>query len=216
MKIVSVQRGTVREVAPGTRRATMSGIAKLPVEHIDVHPGGVTGDEIEDLSVHGGEGQAVYLYARDDYEVFEAELGVVMAPGSFGENVTVDAWHEDLRIGDRLATGSTELVISGPRIPCHKFAARMTEVVGPDAGPGWVARFAKSRRPGWYARVLRAGPLTAGEELKLVRASPDAIGGLELMDLYTAKPAEPDRIRRALASPVDDRVRMWLEDQSAT
>lgn len=212
MKIISVQRGAVREIAPGTRRAVDSAIDKQPVDAIEVVAEGVVGDEIQNPEVHGGTGQAVYVYARGDYAHFEAELGLSFAPGSFGENVTIDAWHTDqVRVGDRLVAGGVELEITGPRVPCQKFAARMTELMGPDAGTGWVKRFARARRPGWYVRVLAPGELRPGLEVDVAPASEDNILGLELLDLYGGDVPDPAAsLDRALVSPIDPRVRASL------
>ena len=210
-----MQRGTVREIAAGTRRAVRSGIDKQPVDVIELASAGVVGDEIESPEHHGGEGQAVYLYAQADRGQFADVLGAELGPGTFGENVTIDAWHDDVVIGDRLTSGDVVLELTGARVPCQKFAARMTELVGPDAGIGWVKAFTDARRPGWYARVVQPGTLRAGEAFTLDRADATTnVRGLELLDLVGGRlddATEPDVRRRALASPIDGRIRAWLE-----
>lgn len=215
MKIESVQRGEVREIASGTRRAVNSAIDKRPVEAIEVAADGVVGDDIQDLRVHGGSGQAAYIYARKDYAHWEADLGTSFAPGSFGESITIDSWHTDqVRIGDRLVTNGVELEISGPRVPCQKFAARMTELLDADAGVGWVKRFIDARRLGWYVRVLKPGTLRPGLVLDVVLAPATNILGLELFDLYGNDVDDPRAsLERALASPIDPRVRASLDSR---
>ena len=43
--------------------------------------------------------------------------------GAFGENFTIDDFDEQsICIGDRLTVGSAQLVVTQPRLPCHKLA----------------------------------------------------------------------------------------------
>lgn len=215
MQIVSVQTGRVRDIASGAR-VRRTGIDKQPVDQVEVDAEGVVHggrrDPIVNTADHGGPGQAVYVYARSDYEVFEADLGLALPPGSFGENVTVDRWpHDVIRIGDRFRAGQVELEVSGPRVPCATFAARMAEIVGPDAARGWVKRFQAAGLPGWYTRVLAPGALQAGMVVQAAPASEDNLTGMEMWSLwYAADGADADLLARALRSPVADRARPWL------
>ena len=49
---------------------------------------GVAGDQRSDIPSHGMPEQAVYAYAREDYEWWEAELNKAIPAGKFGENLT--------------------------------------------------------------------------------------------------------------------------------
>lgn len=210
MEIISVQisSGHTMRRAGRTRR---TGIAKQPVDQITVAADGVEGDVIANTAVHGGPGQAVYLYAREDYAIFEAELGMTFAPGSFGENVTVDGWpHDPIRIGDEFAAGPVRLQVTSPRVPCATFASRMKELAGEDAGRGWVKRFAAARRPGWYCRVLSPGQLAAGMALEVTRAPAGNLDGLEFGDLIAKRMPSPEEVARMMANPIDDRSRARL------
>ncbi len=211
MEIISVQVGRIRSLG----QAGDSGIDKQPTPAIHVATDGVRGDEVADTRVHGGPGQAVYVYSREDYAHFEAALGVTLPPGTFGENVTVDAFpQEEVRVGDRLTCGAVELELSGPRVPCVKFAARMREVVGDDA-TGWVKRFAQARRPGWYFRVLAPGELRAGDRFEVTPAPDGQLTGLELLDLQHDRNASDDVIARMLEAPIPDRMADYLRSLSA-
>lgn len=213
MRIVSVQVGAARSIDRGGR-TIRTGHDKRPVERIVARTDGVEDDAVLNGVHHGGPGQAVYLYARSDYEVFEAALGVELAPGSFAENVTVDAWpHDPVRIGDVFTVAGPQgegasLQVSAPRVPCATFAARMHELVGPEAARGWVRRFTEARRPGWYARVLVEGALQAGQVLDVHPAPASALTGLELWDLHHERDPDPAAILRALEAPIDDRSRV--------
>ena len=79
------------------------------------------------------------------------DANFVVAPASFGENLTVEGADEHtVRIGDRFAWGAVVLEVSQPRAPCYKF----TMLTGrEDMG----ARMTVSARTGWYVRVLETG-----------------------------------------------------------
>jgi MOSC domain-containing protein YiiM len=50
---------------------------------------GLVGDTIGNQKLHGGDDQAVYAYAREDLDGWEAELDRPLANGVFGENLTL-------------------------------------------------------------------------------------------------------------------------------
>ena len=62
-----------------------------------------------DTKNHGGPDQAVYVYGGADYAWWSAELEQELAPGTFGENLTIsDLESAPLAIGDRLHTDRKE------------------------------------------------------------------------------------------------------------
>src|SRR5437763_605949 len=106
-------------------RGRRTAILKRPVTGpVDVGELGLVGDEVGSKKHHGGPDQAVYLYGRDDYAWWERELDEELAPGTFGENLTVEGLHSaELRIGDRLEVGdAVVLEVTAPRIPCATLA----------------------------------------------------------------------------------------------
>ncbi|WP_420368400.1 MOSC domain-containing protein [Curtobacterium sp. L1-20] len=147
---------------PGTIGITA--IDKRPVDGpVRVRPLGLHADVQADRKHHGGPDQAVYAYADEDARYFADVLDRDVPPGLFGENlrtsgidVTGAVTGERWRIGERL-----ELEVTVPRIPCGTFARRMRIT-------GWVKRFAAEGRPGAYLRVLRSGPVTAGDPVVVV------------------------------------------------
>ena len=67
----------------------MSAIGKAPVDgRVPVEGVNVAGDDQADRRVHGGPDKAVYAYAREDLDGWQAELGRSLANGVFGENLT--------------------------------------------------------------------------------------------------------------------------------
>ena len=108
----------------------ITGINKQPVEHpVAVRaPGpkrtglhsGLVGDQIFDIDHHGGDDQAVYAYAREDYDWWEQELGRELPGGIFGENLTTAGLDVNgAELGETWAIGD-DLVLQTTfgRIPC--------------------------------------------------------------------------------------------------
>lgn len=143
----------------------VTGIDKRPTDRlVMVRPpgpenqGGLVGDQIFDTDNHGGDDQAVYAYAREDYDWWQARLSRRLTNGLFGENLTTEGVDvngaiigERWRVGPRLVLQPTF-----GRIPCVTFQHRMGE-------PRWVKTFARSNRPGAYLRVLEPGEVCAGD-----------------------------------------------------
>ena len=165
---------------------------------------GLAGDGVGDTRHHGGPDQAVYAYGTPDYAWWEAELHRPLAPGTFGENLTIEGLESaGLAIGDRLVAGDVTLEVTSPRIPCATLAARMDD-------KGFIRRFRDARRPGVYLRVIEPGAIAVGDEVT-VQPGARTMTVLELQDLFYAKGVAADRIERALQEPIDIRSRRDLE-----
>lgn len=180
--VLSLNVGGPRTVV-WDRHAVVTSIWKEPVTgRRSVSTTNVDGDRQSDLSVHGGPDKAVYVYAAEDLDWWEAELGDAVPPGTFGENLTVTtSWPlAGSLIGDRWEIGSAVFEVSQPRFPCYKLGIRLGDM-------GFVRRFAHARRLGLYLRVLRPGEVGAGDTIRLVdrpshRVSIDLIGRAFLVD----------------------------------
>lgn len=165
--VVSIQIGEVRPLvvpSSGGRgdRWVDSGIAKErqkgPVR-CETH--GLVGDHQADLQVHGGVDKAVLAYSEDHFPHWAEAWGRPVAPGAFGENLTLRGVKEtNVCIGDRFRLGGCLLEVSQPRQPCYKLAAyqRRPELVRMVIATGYS---------GWYFRVVEPGPVEAGESLEL-------------------------------------------------
>ncbi|SEQ24841.1 MOSC domain-containing protein [Lentzea albida] len=169
---VVLSLNVARKTVPvGYARAGATGIGKRPVDGpLRISPvgakgsagSGVEGDSIADWTVHGGEHQAVYGYAREDLDRWQSELGVALDNGQFGENLTTQGVdHTNALVGEQWRIGTALLEVTGPRIPCRTFA----EFLGQR---GWVKRFTREARPGAYFRVLEAGLVGPGDEITVV------------------------------------------------
>ncbi|MEJ8285169.1 MOSC domain-containing protein YiiM [Curtobacterium sp. PvP017] len=180
----------VDRLLPDSGTIGVTAIDKRPVAgKVRVRPLGLYADVQADRKHHGGEDQAVYAYADEDAEYFAASLGREIPPGLFGENlrttgvdVTGAVTGERWRIGETL-----ELEVTIPRIPCGTFARRM----GVDK---WVRRFTEEGRPGAYLRVVKSGPVAAGDPV-----------------VVTHRPAHGVTIGEVFAGLTPERARAVLE-----
>jgi MOSC domain-containing protein YiiM len=124
---------------------------------------GLDGDVVGDTKNHGGPDQAVYAYAREDLDIWQASLERPLHNGVFGENLTVAGVDvTGALIGERWRIGSeVVLEVSCPRIPCHTFQGWLGQ-------RGWIKRFMQAGRPGAYFRVIREGQVRDGDPIEIV------------------------------------------------
>jgi MOSC domain-containing protein YiiM len=155
---------------------------------------GLAGDQIYDRGAHGGPDQAVYVYAREDQDRWAAELDRVVAPGSFGENLTTYGLDvTSAQIGERWRVGDDGLVleVTAPRIPCKTFQGWMDE-------PHWVKRFTEHGAPGAYTRVVAPGTVGVGDTVT-VEHRPDH--GVTVGGIFVLRQAPADGLLRMLEMP---------------
>jgi MOSC domain-containing protein YiiM len=172
----------------------LTGINKRPVDRLVTvrAPGpratglhtGLVGDQIFDIKHHGGDDQAVYAYAREDYDWWQARLSRRLGNGLFGENLTTeDIDVNDAVIGERWRVGP-RLVLQPTfgRIPRLTFQRKMGE-------PRWMKTFARAVRPGAYLRVLEPGEVWAGDPV-IVQDRP--AHGVTIAQAFRAYMTEPE------------------------
>jgi MOSC domain-containing protein YiiM len=209
MQLLSVNLGK-SEPVPGSKDSYLSGIAKRPVERpVGIGSEGLEGDVVCDQRYHGGQDQAVYLYGAPDYAWWEAELGRTLAPGTFGENLTLTDWESaTAAVGDRFFIGEVTLEVTSPRVPCATLSRHMGD-------SAFLKKFRKAERPGVYCRVLREGIVQAGDA---VRGEPHEGETLGIMELYRdafAPAKDAATLRRHLAAPLAIRLRVAKEESLA-
>jgi MOSC domain-containing protein YiiM len=161
-RLVSVNVGRPRTVPWASSTVTTS-IWKEPVAgRVAVRGVNLDGDEQADRSVHGGPDKAVYAYGVHDYRLWSAELGRIVSPGSFGENLTIDGLDvSGALIGEQWQIGTAVFEVSQPRIPCYKLGIRMQDHAFP-------RRFAAAERPGAYLRIVREGSVGVGDDVSVI------------------------------------------------
>jgi len=207
MQLESVNLGQ-EQILQNKSRVERTGIFKFPVEGlVRVTTLGLEGDAILSKKHHGGPDQAVYVYGRADYDWWSEELKKEIAPGTFGENLTIsDLESARFNVGDTLRVGEVTLQVTAPRIPCETFAARMGD-------PKWVKRFRHAERPGLYCRVIQSGFVKAGDPVSMESYCGETISVIEMFrDFYERNKSE-ETLRRQLNAPIAIRARQDLEKE---
>src|SRR6476469_8273357 len=163
---------------------------KDPVDgRVAVRGVNLIGDDQADRRVHGGPDKAVYAYSVEDDAWWSGQLGHDLAPGTFGENLTVEGVDlNELVIGTPWRVGTTELEVSQPRQPCFKLGIRMGDA-------GFVDRFDQAARFGAYFRIVREGDVGAGDEIEMT----PRVDGIRLVDLGRATRGADPRFLERLA-----------------
>lgn len=207
MNLMSVNLGQERTLQR-KERLERTGIFKFPTEGpVKVTKLGLEGDVIVSQKHHGGPDQAVYVYGTGDYAWWSNELGRDLAPGTFGENLTISELESaQFQVGDSIHFDDVTLQVTAPRIPCGTFAARMQV-------PQWVKRFRHAERPGLYCRVIREGFVKAGEAVSIERFTEETISILEMFRDYYEKDKNEETLRRHLNAPIAIRDRRTLEKE---
>ena len=214
-------RARVRSVNVGTRednpakRVGSTGIGKRPVESAVLRsPGpkrgglgsGLVGDFIGDARHHGGDAQAVYAFAREELDHWEARLGRELPDGMFGENLTTTGLDVDAaRVGDRWAVGDeVVLEVTGPRTPCATFAHRMGE-------PRWIRTFTEVGRSGAYLAIVTGGTVRPGDSIRVVA---QAAHDVPLPVVFAAYMGDLEAARVVLAADfLPDDETEWLQER---
>lgn len=173
-----------------------TGIFKSPVEgRIMLHTLGFAGDGQADLTVHGGEYKAAYVYSADDYAWWTEELGHPLQPGEFGENLTVTGLRDDtVSVGDVLRIGDALVQVVSPREPCYKLGIRMGDHRFP-------ARFREANRTGFYVRVLEEGTVGAGDGVEVVERAADSVTIAEFHHTFAHGRDDRGALQRLDAAP---------------
>jgi MOSC domain-containing protein YiiM len=152
---------------------------------------GLVGDVVVNRRHHGGDTQAVYAYAREDLDHWEAVLGRALPGGVFGENLTTAGLDVNgAVIGERWRIGELVLQVTAPRIPCGSFRAWIGE-------RGWVRTFTRAAMPGTYLSVVTPGLVRAGDLVTVVHRPAH---GVTVAHVFRAITLEPELLPSILAA----------------
>lgn len=211
INVCSVNIGSSREIRVG-EKTLATGFFKCAVSGlVRVAESGLDGDLVADATRHGGRDQAVYLYSQEDAYWWAERLQRDVPPGFFGENLTIERWWPDPKIGDRISFEDLVLEISFPRIPCATLAARV-------GAPGFVKEFVAAHRPGLYARVLQPGAVGAGSRGTVQLAPASYPSTASLFEIWHHTPRARDVLQSALDAPIAERARAafayWLDQDT--
>ena len=169
-RLLSVNVGLPRDVS-WRGKTVHTAIWKTPVQGRRMaRRFNIDGDGQGDLTGHGGEHRAVFVYQIDSYGYWQRRLGRSdFSYGQFGENFTVEGLPDDeVCIGDRYRIGGAVFEVTQPRVTCYRVGIRMNE-------PQMAALLVAHSRPGFYFRVLEEGEVEAGDEVVQVEAGPERL-----------------------------------------
>src|SRR5256886_4532628 len=196
MKLLSINVGLPREIE-WKGKLVRTSIFKAPVPgRVRVAQLNLEGDQQSDLSVHGGVDKAVYAYPSEHYPFWRRELpGMDLPWGVFGENLTTEGLLEEtLHIGDRLRVGSSEFLVTQPRMPCFKLGIRFGR-------PDIVKRFLQSGRSGVYFAVLPEGEVAAGVSIEMLKPGEHRVTVAGVANLYQNDAYNQRSLRRVNVLP---------------
>lgn len=153
---------------------------------------GLAGDRVGDAKLHGGPDQALYAYAREDLDMWAAELAVPLDDGAFGENLTTEGVDVNgALIGERWRVGREVILeVSRPRTPCGTFQGWLAQ-------EQWVKRFTIAAMPGAYLRVIAPGEIRAGDQVTIEHRPGHDV---TIAVTFRAMTNEPDLLPRLLAA----------------
>jgi len=195
-RLLSVNVGLPREVM-WNGKTVRTAIWKNPVTGRQmVRKLNVDGDGQGDLTGHGGENRAVFVYQMDSYHYWERFLGRSdFTFGQFGENFTVEGLPDaEVCIGDRYRIGGAEFEVTQPRVTCYRVGIRMNE-------PRMAALLVEHRRPGFYFRVLQEGEVGADDEIVKITDGPERISVADIDALLYLPGHSTEQLQRALQIP---------------
>jgi ferredoxin-NADP reductase/MOSC domain-containing protein YiiM len=195
-RLLSVNVGLPRDIA-WQAKTVHTAVWKAPVQGRRMARRlNIEGDGQGDLTGHGGEHRAVFVYQIASYRYWQDQLGRSdFDYGQFGENFTVDGLPDDeVCIGDYYRIGDAVFEVTQPRVTCYRVGIRMNE-------PQMAALLVAHGRPGFYFRVLEAGEVGAGDEIVQVAAGPEHMTVAEVNALLYMPGHPKGELEKALRIP---------------
>ncbi len=195
-RLLSLNVGLPREIT-WNDKTVRTAIWKLPVTgRWMVRKLNIDGDAQADLTGHGGEQRAVFVYQMESYHYWEHFLGRSdFTFGQFGENFTVEGLADnEVCIGDQYRIGDAIFEVTQPRVTCYRLGIRMNE-------PRMPSLVVANRRPGFYFRVLREGEIGAGDDIAKIADGPERMTVAEIDGLLYLPGHSRQQLKRALRIP---------------
>ncbi|MBF5039539.1 MOSC domain-containing protein [Methylophilus sp. VKM B-3414] len=194
MKLLSVNAALPQTVHINGK-PVLTGIYKTPLTgQVALQALGLAGDGQADLTVHGGEHQALYAYPVEHYAHWQNRWQKsTLAYGTFGENLTVRGLLEsDVCIGDILQIGDVvQVQVTMPRIPCFKFGHKVGK-------PDMLDEFLRSGYSGFYLRVLQVGLIQAGDDIQILQRDVHGISIRTALGLQKLGEGDQKLLQKAL------------------
>jgi len=151
--------GEIRQI-----NISRGGIPKREIREAKLTPLGIEGDDWANPKYHGGPNQALLLIGEEVIAEL-AGMGYRLYSGALGENLTtLGLDYSQMRAGMQFRFGAgCEIELTKLREPCR------TLDVYNESGLGKIQKLLKLEgRGGWYARVLKTGPVFAGDKIAVL------------------------------------------------
>lgn len=193
MKLLSVNVGEP-QILMVNENIVVTGIFKEPVAaRVMLRKYNLDGDRQADLTVHGGETKAVYLYPSEHYEFWRKELPEMNLPfGMFGENFTTEGLNEnEVSVGDKFRVGEAEVMVTEPRLPCYKLGIKFGR-------SDIIKRFLQSCRTGFYLSVIKEGEVGAGDSFELTHKAETSVTIADVVRIFAFEKYDVETLERAL------------------
>jgi MOSC domain-containing protein YiiM len=141
-------------------RPLRTAIRKLPILDGILEAGGFRGDASAEPDHHTAD-KTLHLFADENYSLVEARLGVTPPRPTFGENLTATGvLEEHVYVGDQFQVGEAVVCVTQPTERCR--------TIGRSLGMPRILKVLHELEVcGFYARVVKAGRVTAGDPVML-------------------------------------------------
>ena len=158
--IVGVYSGGVQTIIAPDGRPMTTGIRKRPVAIGLLGLSGFPGDASTEVD-HHTEDKAVHLFSDENYRLVEMRLGLSLPRPTFGENLTTTGTPQDsVYVGDRFRVGRAVICVTQPTERC--------KAIGRSLGVLKILKVLHELEIcGFYARVVEAGHVAAGDAAEL-------------------------------------------------
>ena len=158
--IVGVYSGGVQTIFAPDGRPMTTGIRKSPVAIGFLELRGFRDDASAEAD-HHTENKAVHLFSDENYRLVEMRLGLALPRPTFGENLTTTGMLEDdVYVGDRFRVGKAVICVTQPTERC--------KAIGRNLGVPKIFKILHELEVcGFYARVIEAGRVVAGDTPEL-------------------------------------------------
>ena len=192
--IVGVYSGGVQTIIAPDGRPMTTGIRKRPVAFGLLELRGFSDDASAELG-HHTENKAVHLFSDENYRLVEMRLGLSLPRPTFGENLsTTGMLEDDVYVGDHFRVGKAVICVTQPTERC--------KTIGRNLGVPKILKILHELEVcGFYARVVEAGRVVAGDTPKLCDRLPSTWSVKRLHRFMFNQLAQDQLVNEVLAIP---------------
>jgi MOSC domain-containing protein YiiM len=158
--VIGVYSGGVETIIAPDGGPMTTGIRKRPIAKEFLRLSGLPDDASADAD-HHTEDKTVHFFSDENYRLVEMRLGLTLPRPTFGENLTTTGTLEDgVYVGDRFRVGQATICVTQPTERC--------KAIGRSLGlPKILKILHELEICGFYARVVEAGHIVAGDTAQL-------------------------------------------------